>query len=572
LALLAYPFWVEPRIGVTAQSSLWTVGYGLLIGMLAISSGFVWRQAGRRAASETEEKEFAEPAPSTGTRVMWVVPAFVASGLMLAVTNHITSNLASAPFLWILPLAIYLLTFIVAFSETLRFGSARVSRLIPVILLALFPLVSADVIAPPGLNWILIAFHLILLYAGALLCHARLAESRPPSRYLTEFYFWVALGGVLGGVFTATLAPMIFRTILEYPILVAAVAFLRRPEEKGYKFKNLDWIAPVAVGVIVAIVWLVFRKTRIDADVSIPAFVHTALLFVAYRWRKRPIRFALTLTVLMIAYSIILPNYIEGATRLYVTRDFFGVKKIVQNGNLRSLLHGDTTHGVEDTSRPGTPTSYYHPTGSVADILERMGKPLPRVAVLGLGTGTMAAYGSADRHVTFFEIDPQVDDIARAYFTFVPKCGSDCDVIIGDGRLELQRLPEHSFDLVMLDAFSSDAIPTHLASKEALQMYLTKIVPDGILLFHVSNRYLNVEKLVAQLVLDAGLVAFQRVDSAGEFAKEGKTATNHIVVARRVEDLGRLPELPGWKRLTQAPGIRVWTDDYSSLLDLIRWH
>jgi hypothetical protein len=570
LALLAYPFVVEPRIGVAEQSSLWTFGYAGLVGMIAISSGLVWRHtalAKRGMSIDTS----AEPAPSLRTRIMWVIPAFVASGLMLAVTNHITSNLASAPFLWILPLAIYLLTFIIAFSQRLRFGSQQVSRLIPVILLAMFPVVSADLIAPPGLNWILIALHLVLLYAGALLCHARLAETRPHSQYLTEFYFWVALGGVLGGVFTATLSPILFPTTLEYPILVAAVAFLRSGSGKKEEITKTEWIYPVGLGIALALVWLVFRATKIDTDVSVPAFVHTALLFLLYNWRMRPIRFASCLTVLIVAYHITLPQYIEGAQRLYVSRDFFGVKKVLQNGSLRSLMHGDTTHGVEDVGRPGAPTSYYHPSGTMGDIMEHIGRPLHRVGVLGLGTGTMAGYGTPDRRITFFEIDPQVESVARAYFNFLSRCGNACDVVIGDGRLELQRRPDRTFDMVMLDAFSSDAIPTHLASKEALRMYLTKITRDGILLFHVSNRYLNVEKLVTQLVLDAGLVAFQRIDTAGKFAKEGKTNTNHIIVARRVEDLAALPQLDGWKRLTQTPGIHVWTDDYSSMLDLVRW-
>src|SRR5215471_11602129 len=268
IALLAYPFLVEPRIGVVEQSSSWTTGYALLAGMIAVSSGAVWRHIRSQSEHSEEADEFVEPSPGLKVRVMWVVPAFIASGLMLAVTTHITSNLASAPFLWILPLAIYLLTFIVAFSQRLRFGSQRrVSRLIPVILLAMFPVVSADVIAPPGLNWILIAFHLVLLYAGALLCHARLAETRPHSQYLTEFYFWVALGGVLGGVFTAILSPILFPTTLEYPILVAAVAFLRSGPGKKEEIAQTEWIYPVGLGIALSLIWIVFRKTKIDSDV-----------------------------------------------------------------------------------------------------------------------------------------------------------------------------------------------------------------------------------------------------------------------------------------------------------------
>jgi len=447
-----------------------------------------------------------------------------------------------------------------------------VSRLLPVILLAMFPFIAADVIAPPGLNWILAGGHLLLLYAAALLCHARLAASRPSSEHLTEFYLWIAIGGVLGGVFTAAAAPLVFRTVAEYPILVAAVAFFRRPADKAYRSTDSDWLYPGLVAAGITVVWIVFRKTNIAADVTVPALVHTTLLVAAYRFRARPLRFALTLTILMIAYNIVLPHYVEGATRVFVARNFFGVKKVLQSGSFRSLLHGDTTHGAENELHPGDPTSYYHPAGSVGDVMLRLGRPINRIAVIGLGTGSMAGYITPGRNMTFFEIDPQVAEIAHTFFGFLTKCGPSCSVVIGDGRMELQRLPDHGFDLLMVDAFSSDAIPTHLASQEALQIYLRKLSSDGILLFHASNRYLNMQRLAEQLVLDAGLVAFQRSDESGALAKEGKSGTNHVIAAHRLEDLGQLPQLAAWKRVTQPPGIPVWTDDYSSLVDLIRWH
>jgi SAM-dependent methyltransferase len=572
IALLIYPFWVEPGIGVAAQSKFWAGGYAVMIVMMIASAVVIWKAPIVIADHSHAEDDSPEPPPAPRTRALWLFPAFVASGLMIAVTSHITSDLTSAPFIWILPLAIYLFTFIAAFSQRLRFGSARVSRLIPLILLAVFPFVCTDVIAPPGLNWILIAAHLTLLYAGALLCHARLAESRPDSRYLTEFYFWVALGGVLGGVFTATLAPILFSTVLEYPILVAALAFLRVSSVGSPKATAADWAYPAAVAAGIALVWLIFRQTGIDQDVTAPALIHTSLVYAAYKFRTRPFRFALMLTVYVIAYVMVLPYYIEGADRIYVARDFFGVKKVLRNGTFRTLRHGDTTHGSENTLYPGEPTSYYHPTGTVGQVMNAMDKPFEHVGVVGLGTGSMAGYSRPGRHFTFFDIDPQVEYIARTYFTFLAKCGSACTVVIGDGRLELQRFPENSFDLLMLDAFSSDAIPAHLLSREAVDVYLSKLSPGGVLLFHVSNRYLDVEKLVEALAFNAGLVAFRRIDEAGGLAAEGKASTNHVIVARRIEDLGSIPQLPGWQQINQAPGIRVWTDDYSSLLELVRWH
>ena len=405
LALLIYPFWVEPRIGAAAQSGIWTTGYEVTIALILISAAMIWKASTASNSREEISEELLEPPPTWRMRLFWVIPAFIASGLMLAVTNHITSDLASAPFLWICPLAIYLLTFIVAFSQRLRFGSARVSRLIPVVLLALFPFVCGDVIAQPGLNWFLIAAHLGLLYAGALLCHARLAESRPDSRFLTEFYFWVALGGVLGGVFTATIAPWCFQQSSNTRSwLPLSRSFAHRPTPRnGRPMRTGPYPALVAVGI--AIVWLIFRKTGIDSDITVPALAHTILLFIAYKFRTRPFRFALTLTIFIIAYSIVLPQYIEGADRVYVTRNFFGVKKILMNGPLRSLRHGDTTHGTENTLHPGEPTSYYHPTGTLGHVMNRMGKSLDRIGVIGLGTGSMAGYTRPGRHITFYDIE-----------------------------------------------------------------------------------------------------------------------------------------------------------------------
>ena len=204
-------------------------------------------------------------------------------------------------------------------------------------------------------------------------------------------------------------------------------------------------------------------------------------------------------------------------------------------------------------------------------IVASRGKP-QRFGVLGLGAGTMASYADASHHVRFYEIDPSVEPMARRFFTFVPQCGANCDIVIGDGRLQLAREPAGAFDLLLLDAFSSDSVPTHLVSREALQMYLSKLAPDGVLLFHVSNRYLNVEKLVSALVTGAGLVAYSRFDDAGDLRKIGKSSANHLVAARRFEDLQAILERPGWSPVVRPSDFQPWTDDYSNLLSLIRWH
>jgi SAM-dependent methyltransferase len=566
LALFAYPFVVEPRIGAVSQSRLWLLGYCVLIVMIAASVTLIWN----RRAIDPSFANNDQARPDMRGRLYWIAASFTASGLMLAVTNHISSNLASAPFLWIIPLAIYLLTFIQAFARRVSISPELMWRVTPFVLLALFPFPSAEIVARPGLNWILIGAHLLLLYAGALQCHTALAGSRPHPHYLTEFYFWLALGGVLGGIFTATLAPMIFKTILEYPVLVGVVAFLRVRREDVLQARRSDYVYPLLVAAAAATAWFIFRKTEIDSDKTVPALAHTVFLFVGYRFRRRPLRFALTVAVLVATYTMVMPHYLEGVERAYVTRNFFGVKKVLQYGTFRELRHGDTTHGLENTDPDfeGQPISYYHSSGTVGNV---MAVPLRHVAVVGLGTGTMAAYAKSDRHVTFYDVDPQVESIARKYFTFLPKCGSNCDVVIGDGRLELERASDGEYDLIMLDAFSSDAVPAHLVSREALRLYLKKLAPNGILLFHVSNRYLKVDQLVSALTYDAGLATFQRYDDAGEQRSEGRNSTNHVMAVRSIDAISRVPNISEWTRVSTAPGVRVWTDDYSSILQIVRW-
>jgi hypothetical protein len=570
LALLAYPFWIEPRIGVSEQSRLWTAGYiGLLI-LFAFSIAALyqsrWSKIERPAGLSIGHR----------LRLFWIAAAFVPSGLMLAVTTHIAENVGSVPFLWLMPLALYLLTFIVAFARRHHATSARVSRILPMVLLCLFPLVAAGWVAPPGLNWVIIGAHLALLFCGALLCHTRIAESRPDANHITEFYFWIAFGGVLGGIFTATLAPLIFKSVVEYPLLVALLPFFRRSNRSNTW--AWDILLPAMLAAAIAVTWIVFRIAHLDSDTNWLALAHTALFFVVYKFKDWTRRFALAFAVLMAAYTLILPGFIEGANRIYTARNFFGVKKVLDDpaAHLRKLLHGDTIHGIESTdpSRSGKPLSYYYSGGSVSDVMDMLrerNKP-QRYAVLGLGAGTMAAYADGGHHVRFYEIDPTVEPIARQYFTFLPRCGSNCDVVVGDGRLQLAREHDGSFDLLLLDAFSSDSVPTHLLSREAVRMYLSKLTPDGVLLFHVSNRYLDVERLVSALVTDAGLVAFSRFDEAGDLRKMGKSSANHLVAARSLRHLEGIAGRTGWKRVGPPEDFRPWTDDYSNLLSVIKWH
>jgi SAM-dependent methyltransferase len=362
----------------------------------------------------------------------------------------------------------------------------------------------------------LVAVHLVLLFIGGLLCHTALAESRPHPRHLTQYYVWMALGGVLGGVFAAILAPMLFHSIFEYPLLLAAVVFFREGIGRAR--------------------WLV----------------------------------ATILASLILAYGLYLPPLLgEKGDVVFVTRNFFGVKKVVDDVDRRELLHGDTLHGIEslDPQLQGEPMIYYHREGPLGDVMTVMNDESDRrVAVVGLGAGSIAGYAGPHRHVTFFEIDPDVETIAARYFTFLRRCGNNCDIVSGDGRLSIARSPDEAFDLIVLDAFSSDSIPPHLLSIEALRLYRSKLKPDGALLFHVSNRYLKVNELVAALATSARIPALIRDDKTAS----SKSQSVYVVLSDSSEFLRKLQASAAWKPVEQ-PNIRVWSDDYSNLLELLKW-
>jgi len=425
------------------------------------------------------------------------------------------------------------------------------------------------------LEWILGA-HLLVLFAGALLCHTALASRRPHTAQLTEFYFWVALGGALGGIFVAVVAPFVFSTVIEYPLLVAMIAFFRETREKDPNLNWADWVYPAVVALLIAGTWKLFNWAKVDVTENIKASLgaDAVLVLFAFLAQRRRIRFALALAVLIAGYHLALPGFLNDYQTLHISRDFFGIKKVVfdRDSNMRKLLHGDTLHGMEsqDPTLIGKPLSYYHETGPAGDIMKLIStRPNQQVGVVGLGTGSMAGWGRPDRHITFFDIDPQIPDIARAFFTFTRRCASDCNIIIGDGRLSIEKIPDGTFDVLMLDAFNSDSIPAHLVSREAVHLYLKKLKPDGMILFHVSNRYMDVEALVSAVIFDAGIQGLVRFDDDEE--PTGKTSSDYVVAARHSEDFGALQDDMNWSPIEKRDGIQPWTDDYSNMLRIVRW-
>jgi SAM-dependent methyltransferase len=515
-ALLMYPFIVEPQVGLRDQSLWWSAGYGSLLLLVCLVAAILWTTPTRK---EPSEETVATP-PDLKTRSYWLAATFIPSVLMLGVTAHISVNLAPMPLVWIVPLAVYLLTFILAFGRRIRVSHRFMSWLAPAVLVLLSPLIGIEA-AQSRIVVFLIAAHLYLLFTGAMLCHAALAASRPPARYLTEYYVWIALGGALGGVFAAVLAPMLFTSIFEYPLFLAAAAFFRLPARRG-------------------------------------------------RWLAAPV-----LSALILGAALALPAYFAepGRRTVYVTRNFFGVKKVVdRDEGTRWFVHGDTIHGIELRNNLGEPLAYYHREGPVGEVMSLLAdRPNQHIGVLGLGAGSIAAYAGPSRHVTFFEIDPDVQAIATRYFTFLSRCGRRCDVITGDGRLSLSKFPNRAFDLLVIDAFNSDSVPPHLISQEALEIYLSKLKPDGAILFHVSNRYLRVKELISALVVDSNLPAFARVDDAepGRY----KTGSQYVIAGTALDGIPALgiAANPLWAPVSRPKGLSIWTDDYSNMIALLRW-
>ena len=428
--------------------------------------------------------------------------------------------------------------------------------MIPVVLLLLFPLVAAGVIAPPGLNWILIGVHLLLLFAGALLCHTRLAESRPEPQQLTEFYFWIALGRCPWRRLHGNDCAGGFQRRIRVSAAGRDAAFLPRRPLQEIRSAGLPpeshWrsLQPGSSS----------ARSHLDSDTEAVAFAHSRLSGRCIKLSKQPQRFAWSFAVLMLAYTFILPGYIEGANRVYAERNFFGVKKVLDepDTHLRKLLHGDTIHGIESTDpgRVGQPLSYYYPGGSVSDVIDSDAQPGKR------SSASVCSDWEQERWLL-----TRMRLITSLFTKSIRRLSRSRDNTSRFFALRLQLRRHHrrrpasaraasrtaSFDLLLLDAFSSDSVPTHLVSREALQMYLAKLKPEGVLLFHVSNRYLNVEKLVSALVKDAGLVAFSRFDDAGDLRKLGKSSANHLVAARRLEDLEGLAARPGWSPSRRPP-------------------
>ncbi|GJE16143.1 spermidine synthase [Methylobacterium marchantiae] len=569
-ALIAYPLAIEPLLTLHDQSRAWMLGFAFLAGMIAICAA----AAARNAAPATRTIAGATVAlPSARQawrqRLGWIALSFVPSGLLVSVTAHISTDVAAAPLLWVAPLALFLLTFVLAFRERMV-PSQTVLACLQVVgsALALLPISAALPLA------IGLALHLGLFFVNVMICHGMLYRRRPDAERLTEFYLCLSLGGVLGGIFCGLVAPHIFSTVLEYPILLMA-ALLCRPDVFAPDSASRRSLAVLA-GLIV--LGLLLGLTILPGSWLIALALCMMGAMIAF-WRK-PRNVALLALGLALLTAFVSGSLTSGGS----IRSFFGVHKlgISADGRFRTLSHGTTLHGAmriaNDDGTPFTgrpePVTYYTKEGGMGVAIEavrsRRGGHLDSVAVVGLGAGSLACHAKATEDWTFLEIDPEVVRIARnpELFRFLGACAPDARIVLGDARLTLTDEPGGK-SLIVVDAFSSDSIPSHLMTREALALYAAKLAPDGALVVHISNRHLELRHILARAAAEQGLVTFVRDGRRLDAVDEQRFHQPSIVVAmaRNEKDLGALAAGSDWTRIAPDMSRRPWSDDFSNIVE-----
>jgi hypothetical protein len=609
IALLSYPFILEPAFGLKALSRFWAAGYVLLLAALALVFVLMLgRGAAAPAGRQSAAPGPAGAAPTWSDRLGWIGLALVPAALLTAFTTHVTTDIASAPLLWVLPLSLYLLTFVLVFRER-----PLVPR--PLLLAAHLIALAVALLAISQTKhetWFLAAATgVAVFFTSAMVAHRTLYEARPAARYLTEFYLWMSFGGALGGLAAALVAPRIFSEVFEYPLLLAlsmacrpgvfAPAALRRlagtlgawrgrvakgagPVEPGPRLSEADkqemligWL--IIAGGLLAIYWVPWAMQRFNLDLnewgSTPAVVGllVLVLFSQFRW---PVRQFVTALMIFCAL-VLLPS---GVKRGEAQRSYFGVYRVQtsSDGDYHTLIHGTTLHGaqrvrdekgnlVDDPS----PATYYYENSpiarTVAKVRESLGDAKGRYGVTGLGAGSLACHSQEGEAWRFFEIDPVIIGIASnpKYFTFLAHCQPQPDIVLGDARLTMAKEANDSFDLLVIDAFSSDAVPVHLMTAEAIKLYLDKIKPSGIVLLHISNRYLDLDAVLgATIKVLPGAHGFIVTDDSadGSYAQSTSTVALFAKTAAALDPFRDLDEVSDF----EASALRPWTDDYSDIL------
>ncbi len=572
LGLLSYPLLVERFYPVAMQKALWGEGF-IVFALVFLAIG--WKLGSKRTATQNAVAGEAEPA-SWKDRGRWTVLAFIPSSLLMGATAYLSTDIAPVPLLWVVPLALYLATFVLAFARRQIIPRALAARAVPF----LVPLVLYGIFTEghwPA--WVTVAVNLAGLFAASLSFHGELARLRPGHSRLTEFYFCLAVGGALGGIFNTLVGPVVFKTILEYPITLVLAGFLmpawKNAGEDGPR--GADFLFPAVLGGLTLALVKFAPPLGFVPESMPPRNMLLAPLVLCWLFASRRWRFGSALAVILVI-DVFLPH---GQGRvLFEDRSFFGTLSVTvdKNGEYRGLTHGQAIHGGQslDPARSREPLTYYHPSGPAGDIFYLFRtRPAATVAVVGLGAGSLASYARPDQRWIFYEIDPLVQRIAEdeRYFTFLKTARAPYSVVLGDARLSLADAPDGTFDLLVVDAFGSDAVPIHLLTREALEMYFHKAKGDGLVAFHVSNRFLDLERVLSGVAQSLGVRGIFRSDSfmGPEDFRLGKFPSQWILFSRDPARLSDYVRHMRWKGLAVYPEDRPWTDDFSNLLGVFRW-
>ncbi len=581
LALLSYPFIIEPNIGLNMQKLTWTGGYIGLILLIAACGWFFIRYS-QQTYAEGEEQEVLSEEPSLLTKFHWLALAFVPSSLLLGLTNFVSTDIAAVPLLWIIPLTLYLLSFVLVFSRWANIIHRISLQLQPIVLL---PFIAYSFINPAILPyWLDLTLHLTAFFLAIMVCHGELAKNRPHTAYLTLFYLIMSFAGMLGGMFNTFVAPFIFQGIYEYPLMIVA-ALLLRPTEKAedssdqWKVWGIQTIFPILLFVLGWIIYISVSDLGGYMD-----NIGTALIMFAgltYAFRRQAVGLAL-LTGVVIFFIVGLRIHMSNT--VYQQRTFFGVLSVRDSvlineqgrpEKYKELFHGTTKHGAQRLAKglEQEPLTYYSRPGPMGQLFKEYDDVNQqwKVAVVGLGAGALACYAKPLQAWTFYEIDPVVIDIAldADYFSYLQRCTPKADMIVGDARLSLMAEPNDKFDLLVIDAFSSDSVPTHLLTQEALQLYFSKIKANGILAFHITNRHLDLKKVLADHSTQLHYAALIQ-----EFKPKRDiplvVATDWIVLAKKESTLAPLYKngLGRWQKTGLYFDIKPWTDDFTNIVSI----
>ncbi|MXO49280.1 hypothetical protein GRI69_13555 [Erythrobacter vulgaris] len=574
--LLSYPLIIEPLLTLETQAMVWSVGYAVLLVLVSLLAWARWHAQDLPASTQLGEN--LAPVPP-GKLLIWVALAAVPSGMMLSTTTHLTTDIFAMPLLWVIPLGLYLLSYVPGFAE-----NRQLARFFTTIAPAILLVVGGMAMIPQSGDGLVVALASVgMLFVVSVALHAKLFDLRPPPGQLTLFYLAMSVGGVVGGLFSALIAPALFDWVWEHPILVFAAALLlplgQSPpwKERLVQSKKLRLFVVFGTAVILsALSLLAFWANLYDNSMLALAGV-LAMAAIAMFVKLSRFEFLMFLVLLMTALGIV--GHLDAYSKGDRTRSYFGIYNVRDDETVgqRVLIHGTTMHGRQflDPKKRLEPTAYYGRSSGVGMVLDRtvdLYGERSSVGVVGLGVGTVACYRRPEQTYRFYEIDPEVLNYSSTgRFSFLSRCAPESEIVIGDARIALEEEPANQYDVLVVDAFSSDAIPLHLLTVEAIGVYLNTLKFDGALLVHISNRFLELQPVLSAAALECGCAAAIREDMVGR--ANGQVASDWVLITRDQPTQDRILSATGigeWGEL-EPPLEKPWSDNYASILPLIRW-